>query len=552
MQLLGDGTWVISASDLTTLAACTWRVARSADEKLGKGVVVPKITDPMMELVARLGLEHEARQWALLQASVASSVEISYEREVSGADATAWATHIGNSAKETLDALSSQTDAIFQGVFYQESLPESPLPVGFQGFADFLVRSDRGWEVWDSKLARSAKDEALLQLAAYVDQLEHLGVKVVPEVHLILGDGTHSIHDVTPLLPLYREARGDLIELISQRILDPLASPWGDERYVACGTKGCPACAEQIVLHDDLFLIAGMRKTQRQKLRVAGFNTLSDFAQASRSEVREGTRGIGADTLALLHLQASLQYATFRNPGGTPAWEILSPGILAGLPEANPGDVFFDFEGNPNHQEFDDEGRALGGLSKGDDAVWFGIEYLFGMWGEELGDDGFLPLWSESFAEEKHTLGVFCELVEKRLEQYPQMRIYHYASYERTRLAALTKRHRVAGECVRQLLDGVLIDLYPLVMKGVRIGLPSYSLKSLEALYFPSGTRTGIAGGGESVAAFVDYLTAKKAGHTTEAQEIRESILAYNRIDCVSTQALRNWLVGIRDEQGVS
>ena len=67
MQRLGDGSWVISASDLTAFSACPWRVGQIADQKLGKDVSVPESVDPMMELVARLGLEHEQRQLEALK-----------------------------------------------------------------------------------------------------------------------------------------------------------------------------------------------------------------------------------------------------------------------------------------------------------------------------------------------------------------------------------------------------------------------------------------------------------------------------------------------------
>ena len=548
MQLLGDGTWVISASDLTALEQCPWRVARIMDEKLNKGVTVPKLEDPMMDLVARLGLQHEARQWALLKDSLHSTLEISFDRDVSGGDAQAWRSNIGLAARQTHLALGSQVDAIFQGVLYQPSLQNTSFPVGFQGFADFLVRGENGWEVWDSKLARSAKDAALIQLAAYVDQLNLLEVPVSPEVRLILGDGTHSIHDVTELLPNYWDARSTLLALMAERQSDPLPVPWADERYVACGTKNCPACREQIHLNDDLFQIAKIRAAQRSKLRIAGFTTMTDFANASRQAVLRRTSGISPDTVAQLHLQASLQHATLTHPEGTPAWEILSPKILDNIPAPSPGDVFFDFEGDPNYQECDSDGRGRSSLSQGDDAVWFGIEYLFGMWGEGLGQEGFLPLWAETFDEEKSALERFCALMTERHAAHPDMHVYHYAPYERTKLNALVRRHRVEGDRVEWLIKRVLIDLHPVVTKGVAIGLPSYSLKALESLYFPAGTRTGIAGGGESVAAFVDYVAEREGGRYDDARDIKDGILHYNRIDCVSTQALRDWLLLIRDQ----
>ena len=551
MQRLSDDTWVISASDLTALSQCPWLVARKVDEKLGKGVVVPALEDPMMELVARLGLEHEARQLELLKVRLPRVIEIPYDRDLGRGDAPAWRANITAARDATLQALASGADALFQAVFYQERIPQAPLEVGFQGFADFLVSEGSSWEVWDTKLARSAKDSALVQLASYVDQLRHLGVPTSPEIRLILGDGTHSIHDVEESMNDYLEQRKALLQLMHQRIEDPDPTLWGDDRYLACGTKGCPACSEQIALHDDLFMIAGLRKTQRDKLRVAGFHTVLDFAAASRNEVRERVYGIGLDTLGLLHTQASLQVATRGRTEGRPAFEVLNAGVLETIPSANPGDVFFDFEGDPTHQEFDEAGDALGSLSQGDESVWFGIEYLFGMWGENLSgsaDDKFLGLWAETFAEEKTALEEFCDLMERRLEQFPGMHIYHYAAYERTRLSAMASRHNTRQATVAKLLDGVLVDLYPIVMKGVRIGLPSYSLKALEALYFSPDQRTGIAGGGESVLAFSNYTIAKTTGLSSEAQELRESILHYNRIDCLSTQALRDWLVSVATE----
>ncbi len=41
----------------------------------------------------------------------------------------------------------------------------------FLGFADFLVRDGERYQVVDTKLARSEKVTALLQLAAYADAL---------------------------------------------------------------------------------------------------------------------------------------------------------------------------------------------------------------------------------------------------------------------------------------------------------------------------------------------------------------------------------------------
>ena len=545
MQRLGDGSWVISASDLAVFTSCPWRLARLADEKLGKGVSVLAITDPMMDLVARLGLEHEARQLDILT-SLMDVAELSYE-PADPHDADTWRATIDRARQETLDALSSDTGALFQATLYEEVLPDAPLPIGFQGFADFIVRQGDVWEIWDSKLARSAKDHALIQLAAYADQLERLGVALAPTVRIVLGDGVHSVHEIQSLRPAYRALRADVMELIERRVADADPVAWRNPLYAPCGSKKCPACSEQIPLHDDLFQIAGLRRTQRDKILTGGFDTLRDFSEASRDDVRRRVSGIGAETLEGLHLQARLQVATQDNPGARPAFEVHSPGVLESIPPPSPGDIFFDFEGDPTYQEFAAEGSAQGSLSPGDDPVWFGIEYLFGMWGENLNPDApeasFLPLWAESFDEERAVLESFLGLLEARFLAFPDMHVYHYAPYERTRLNAMAKRHRIDSPTLQALLYRHLVDLYPIVTKSLTLGLPSYGLKALEALYFDPDTRSGIAGGGESVVAFSDYKRAKAEGDADAAQLLKDSILHYNRIDCLSTKALRDWLI---------
>ena len=545
MQRLGDGSWVISASDLAVFTSCPWRLARLADEKLGKGVSVLAITDPMMDLVARLGLEHEARQLDILT-SLMDVAELSYEPG-DPHDADTWRATIDRARQETLDALSSDTGALFQATLYEEVLPDAPLPIGFQGFADFIVRQGDVWEIWDSKLARSAKDHALIQLAAYADQLERLGVALAPTVRIVLGDGVHSVHEIQSLRPAYRALRADVMELIERRVADADPVAWRNPLYAPCGSKKCPACSEQIPLHDDLFQIAGLRRTQRDKILTGGFDTLRNFSEASRDDVRRRVSGIGAETLEGLHLQARLQVATQDNPGARPAFEVHSPGVLESIPPPSPGDIFFDFEGDPTYQEFAAEGSAQGSLSPDDDSVWFGIEYLFGMRGENLNPDApeasFLPLWAESFDEERAVLESFLELLEARFLAFPDMHVYHYAPYERTRLNAMAKRHRIDSPTLQALLNRHLVDLYPIVTKSLTLGLPSYGLKALEALYFDPDTRSGIAGGGESVVAFSDYKRAKAEGDADAAQLLKDSILHYNRIDCLSTKALRDWLI---------
>ena len=97
-------------------------------------------------------------------------------------------------------------DVVFQATFFDGE---------FVGFADFLIREDNGaYAVWDTKLARHPRVTALLQLAAYGDQLLAAGVKVAPHTTLVLGDNSHSVHRMHELLPVFRDRRDRFKSLV--------------------------------------------------------------------------------------------------------------------------------------------------------------------------------------------------------------------------------------------------------------------------------------------------------------------------------------------------
>src|SRR5699024_11309025 len=58
----------------------------------------------------------------------------------------------------------------------------------------------------------------------------------------------------------------------------------------------------------------------------------------------------------------------------------------------------------------------------------------------------------------------FLDFVEDRRRQYPDLHIYHYASYERSHLTSIAQRHGVGEDRVDKLLkEHVLVDLYSTV-----------------------------------------------------------------------------------------
>ena len=152
--------------------------------------------------------------------------------------------------------------------------------------------------------------------------------------------------------------------------------------------------------------------------------------------------------------------------------ELVAREALEALHAPDPGDVFFDFEGDP--------------LWTTPGSTDWGLEYLFGVVeAPGPGDEPvFRAFWAHDRAQEKQALLDFFAYLRDRRAQFPGMHVYHYAPYEKTALGRLVGRHGVGEEQLDDLLrHGVLVDLYATVRQSVRVSQPSYSLKKLEPLY---------------------------------------------------------------------
>jgi len=521
--LLND-TVVYSASDLTAAAKCEWALMRKLDAKLGRVERVDEVEDDMLIRAGQLGTAHELR---VLETLKLTRAVVEFEHPPFGEYAEA--------AAVTAAALRDRADVLFQATFFDGR---------FLGFADFIMLNDDGdYEVYDTKLARSAKITALLQLAAYSDQVMALGaadehgvgdpeggaLRVGENVHLILGDGRTSTHALRDILPVYRKRRQRLQNMIDERVADAAPTPWGDPRYSICGR--CAACTQQVELHRDVLLVSGIKLTQRRKLNAAGITTIDQLAAAP-----EQLPGLSAATLAGLRSQARIQIAP--HDGDAPAYDVYNPLALTALPLPDDGDIFFDFEGDPLYSEKTDA----------DGAEW-GLDYLFGL---VEPDDTFRAFWAHDYAEERVALEQFLAYVADRRAKHPGMHIYHYAAYERTHLLSLAARHGVGEDAVDDLLrDNVLVDLYPLVKKSTRVGSHSYSIKKLEPLYMPS-ERSGVANAADSVTEYADARQLMRDGDIATGQAKLDAIASYNEYDCVSTLRLRDWLLSRAAENGIA
>lgn len=523
MQITTEGRPLLSPSDLTTWATCEWAFLRRLDAKLGRAEPLPDEHDDMLDRTAKLGDQHESDYLEILKQT---HDVVEFDRPAPPQYAEA--------AEAARDAMRDGADVLFQPTFHA---PPTAHTAGFIGFADFIIRNAAGaYEVYDTKLARHAKISALLQLAAYAEQMQAHGIPTGQQVHLVLGDRTTTTHGLADIAPVYRTQRAELQRVIDERLGADEALQWGDPRYSSCGR--CGACQQQVAQHRDLVLVAGMRLDQRTKLIRQGVRTIDDLAVRTAP-----VPGMSSTTRDRLVRQASLQVETERTETEqraaddgtqagrrTPAFELLDPAALDAIPAPDAGDVFFDFEGDPLHTE---------------DGVHWGLDYLFG-----LVDDHaeFTAFWAHTIRDERQALVDFLAYVEERRQRYPGMHVYHYASYERTHLLSLAARHGVGEEAVDDLLrGGVLVDLYPIVRKALVVGSRSYSIKKLEPLYMGGDLReSDVTNAADSITAYVDAIEELRTGDAAEGQRMLDQVADYNAYDCRSTLRLRDWLLSLK------
>ena len=163
---------IYSASDLAAAARCEYALLRDFDAKLGRGPSI-HVEDELLARTAALGDEHERRRLEQLREEFGDGVVV-IGRPAYTVDA------LNAAAGATERAIANNAAVVYQATMFDGR---------FVGFADFLVRDGDRYQVSDTKLARSAKVTALLQIAAYADTLSRSGIPVAAEAELVLGNG---------------------------------------------------------------------------------------------------------------------------------------------------------------------------------------------------------------------------------------------------------------------------------------------------------------------------------------------------------------------------
>jgi predicted RecB family nuclease len=522
MKKHDSGLWSFNTRDLMRSSGCQ----HCAQLAIARELNVPGVRD----LVEQYFVEPES-----LAITYGMAYEEALEQEL--------LEHLGPenfqrpSDKDTFDAtVSLMREKV--PVIYQGYLKHQVGNLTFNGKPDFLVRGDYQLEfvdgkltanqvaegeqdkyvAWDAKLASKAKPNYLLQIALYADALLALGMKFDGEPGIILGSRELETFEESEIVPAMKLARKELEQAISSFSEGTKLSDltlYCDSKD-SCAVCEYPALCEQARFDvDHLVQVAGINRSQIEKLTASGITTMAKLAAAS-DESRPSE--ITASSFEKIRLQAKLQ-TDFRKTDEV-SYIVLPDPEIAVLPPASENDVFFDMEGFPYYPK------------KG------GLEYLFG---NTLRSGQFVAFFAHDRAQEKLAFIDFMEFLTQRLEKDKTAHVYHYASYEVTALNRLAARHGVLEQEVADLVSsGRMVDLYKVVKGSIMVSQPSYSIKKLEAFY-DFDRKSKVLDAGSSIDEYDFYRQQVELGEEGAAETLKQ-ITDYNEDDCVSTMALYNWL----------
>ena len=537
MQKLGEVT-VLSPSDLSNHLACP-HLSQLNYRTMNGGPKPPKDDDELTEILQKYGAEHENRYLLALQQQLAESekvvIDLDAQREASGPYTTA---DLRTRATDVEKAFMSGPNALYQPTFFQLEGA-----VGWIGRADFLIPQqspsalgDYSFEPYDTKLARIAKVNALIQLCSYAEQIAAIQGKDPEEVHIVTGsskEGTVSVR-LSEVSAYFRHVKQSFQQSLMEGFADS-SEPAPVEHCSIC--RWSRVCSKYWRNNDDVTFVAGVTKSYREVLRAEGVTSLLDLASATNPPEH-----LRPEAFERLHMQAQLQLrsreAKQSDPSATPLYEFIRPvkerrGFNL-LPEPTPGDIFYDIEGHPYRGQE-------------------GLEYLHGLaWVDAHGTHQYTAIWAHDEESERLALQQVIDFFYERINDPggDELRIYHFGHYEPSALRRLATRYATYETKLERLFrESRFVDLSRVVAHSMRIGVESYSIKKLEDLY--GFVRDDlIEDGGLSIIQYEHWLQSRDTvdfgveGNSAILDELEK----YNRNDCISTIYLRTWLEKRRSE----
>jgi predicted RecB family nuclease len=521
-----SGQLRLAATDVSNHLAC--RHLTRLDLQVARGErSAPAWAAPDLKVIQELGRRHEAAYLKHLEE----------ERKLT---VVRLAEHGADPELVTLRLMAEGADVIAQGALREGE---------WFGRPDVLIKVATpsgkwkwSYEVQDTKLARETKATTILQLSLYSELLE-----------LAQGKGPECMWVITPAAGFagerYRVAEyAAYFRYVKRELLKSSGAnsePSGEKRadgqlgfrFESSGVETYPKPVEHCNVcrwfkecdtrrreDDHLSLVAGIRTQQQEQLEEWKVTTVAKLAKMPvplKQRPRYGSR----DGYERVREQARVQVQG--RTDNKPVHEAILP-VAEGmgfcrLPEPNRLDMFVDLEGDP-----------FAGTQ--------GQQYLFGL--SARGANGELVYekrWSLTASEEKSGFEWLVDEIVRRWAEEPGMHVYHYGANEPSAFKRLMGQYATREEEMdRMLRGGKFVDLHRVVRQSVRASVEEYSLKKMEAFY-GFVRKTSLDASREAMRHIEHHLELGWKGEVLR-DDMREAMEGYNREDCESTAALRDWL----------
>lgn len=456
--------------------------------------------DPRLEALQERGRQHELAYLARLHADRRTVCDLTDSRDPA----------------HTLEAMRKGYGAIVQAPLANDI---------FFGIADVLLKcepssalGEYSYEPVDTKLSRQTRASSLLQLAAYCELLRD-AQGLAPEHFRVVTPLSEEKYRLDDFSAYYRFVRS---QFQAANTVSPAPATYPDLVSHCDICRYWKYCDDRRRADDHPSIIAGIGRGQVREFQSQEISTVTAIAGCDGSLPNPPKRG-RRETYAVLGQQARLQVrARTISP---PPLECLplEPGRgFARLPEPSRGDIFLDFEGDPFVGEN-------------------GLEYLTGYHVRDgSGQVVVAQDWAFEGAAEKVACERFIDFAVARWKEHAGLHIYHFGAYEPATLKRLCARYETRREELdRFLRGGVFIDLHTVVREAMRVGVERYGLKDLEAMHAFT-RKQDLAEAAVSRRDVELALELGDAGAITD--ELRDRVARYNAEDCLSTEALRDWL----------